>query len=67
MSETSSQPEAASTLTTTVMDRAAINMAHRYRLVRDDGTVRCINDHCDGDATLPTLECGWCRDRRKAR
>jgi hypothetical protein len=60
-----SQPEAVALLTTEVMDRAALSMAHKFRLVRDDGTVKCINDHCDGDATLPTLECGRCRDWRR--
>jgi hypothetical protein len=39
------------------MDDAALAMARRFGLLRDDGTVHCIKDNCDGDATLPTLEC----------
>lgn len=47
-----------------IIDEAALNMARKWRLVREDGTVKCCKDRCDGDATLPTLECQACRDRR---
>lgn len=39
------------------MDEAALTMARRFRLIRADGTCRCIRKNCEGDATLPTLEC----------
>ena len=47
-----------------VMDEAALNYARKWKLVRQDGTVKCSREHCNGDATLPTLECNACRDRR---
>lgn len=57
-------PIPAGKVTALAMDEAALAYARRFQLVREDGTVRCIKDHCDGDATLPTLECQGCRDRR---
>lgn len=45
-------------------DRAAMNFARKWKLVREDGTVKCLNDWCGGDATLPTLECRDCREAR---
>lgn len=47
-----------------VMDEAALVHAKKFGLVRQDGTVKCINDRCNGDAQLPTLECMACRKRR---
>lgn len=47
------------------MDAAALNMARRFRLIREDGTVKCIRDGCENDATLPTLECKWHVEYRK--
>lgn len=47
-----------------VMDEAALNYARKWKLLRGDGTCKCLNNGCDGDATLPTLECAPCRRRR---
>lgn len=47
------------------VDQAAMTMARKWRLIRPDGTVKCANDWCGGDATLPTLECRDCREARK--
>jgi hypothetical protein len=47
------------------MDEAALSMARRFGLLREDGSARCINDHCDGDATFPTLECTRCIASRR--
>lgn len=62
MTEPSPQP--AGVTTTLVMDEAALNYARKWKLIRADGTVKCLHDACGGDATLPTLECLACRDRR---
>lgn len=57
-------PQPARASTTAVMDEAALAYAKKWKLVRGDGTVKCLNNGCDGDGTLPTLECADCRDRR---
>ena len=45
-------------------DEAALSYARKWKLLRDDGTLRCVNDRCGGDGTLPTLECSECKRRR---
>lgn len=61
---TDPSPQPVATSTGEILDAAAISMARAWKLVRADGTVKCLRDACDGDATLPTLECLACRDRR---
>jgi len=61
---TQDKPQPAGAATTLVMDEAALSYAKKWKLVRGDGTCKCLIDGCDGDATLPTLECAACRDRR---
>lgn len=46
------------------IDQAAIEHAKKWGLWRGDGTIKCIKNGCDGDATLPTLECVEHRRRR---
>lgn len=46
------------------LDEAALTMARRFKLIRPDGTAKCINGLCDRNATLPTLECDICIDHR---
>ena len=58
------RPQPASSIVGLVMDEAALAYARKWKLVRQDGTVKCSREHCNGDATLPTLECNACRDRR---
>ncbi len=48
-----------------VLDAAALNFARKWKLFREDGTVKCLNDWCGGDATLPTLECRDCKAGRR--
>jgi hypothetical protein len=47
-----------------VIDEAALAYARRWKLDRGDGTFKCSTKGCDGDATLPTLECEACLRRR---
>jgi hypothetical protein len=47
------------------IDETALAMIKRFGLAREDGTARCINDHCNGDATFPTLECTRCLASRR--
>lgn len=46
------------------MDEAALAHAKKWKLLRTDGTVKCLHNGCDGDGTLPTLECLSCRRKR---
>lgn len=46
------------------VDEAAVAHARKWNLIRTDGTLKCLRDHCDGDGTLPTLECRACLARR---
>lgn len=46
------------------IDEAGMAYARKWKLVREDGSVKCINDRCDGHAQMPTLECLPCRRRR---
>lgn len=39
------------------IDAAAIEHAKKWGLWRGDGTIKCLRNGCDGDGTLPTLEC----------
>lgn len=54
----------AGAVTTLVMDSAALAYARKWKLIREDGTLKCLHDHCNGDGTLPTLECRTCLGRR---
>lgn len=58
------RPEPAGAAAGLIIDEAALNYARKWKLVRADGTVKCSREHCNGDATLPTLECNDCRNRR---
>jgi hypothetical protein len=46
------------------MDQAALNYARKWNLIREDGSLKCIRDRCDGDGVLPTMECRECKHRR---
>lgn len=46
------------------IDEAGMSYARKWNLVRQDGTVKCMRDHCNGDAQMPTLECLPCRRKR---
>ena len=49
-----------------IVDQCALALARKWKLLRSDGTVKCIRDGCDGDGLPPSLECGTCRQRRTA-
>lgn len=62
---TDDRPEHVSALI--VSDQAAMTMARKYKLVRSDGTLKCLWDGCNGDGRLPSLECLSCCTLRHDR
>lgn len=45
------------------IDDVALVMARRFRVVDAEGVAWCVNG-CEATATLPTLECAVCVDKR---
>jgi hypothetical protein len=50
-----------------VLEETAIALAHRWRLVDDQGQVWCATDRCQRLALMPSLHCAHCLSAHYAR